>query len=180
MNEVVSGEERAAADAIKAYKQKRGIKPKEEREAAPFRNRYGQETYYPEALHPDRIESQLPSTRPGAKACGNLRSYKGDMYCQGCGKIEGMCEWTFRGMVNRRRRDMAGEGMFSAKMINLEEKATWTLDKPFNHRHVFRASKPIVMEHADSRPIVCETEYQVEQELKRIDKRSVRGPGQDA
>lgn len=139
---------------------------------APYTNRYGQPSYYRDDGTDAPIQSDAIASRTVAAECGN--QIRADVWrCKGCGQPVGRCETCFRQSIHNRQMKLGDPA--SAYCLTLTKRRTLAR-KP----RMYRNSKPIILEHIGPKPIVCQNERQATAELRRLNLRSVRGPGQDA
>lgn len=155
-------------EAIRQLKERKGIKDPVA-PSARFTNRFHQPTPYEDDGSTGPIMSQAPLISVSA-SCGNLE-HRGYWICKGCRKPAGLCRYCLMLSVRQRYHQLhvsgwkciyAGQGKVHARKPNL-----------------YRTSKPIVLDHCDSRPIICKNERQVEWELRQRGFRSQRGPGEN-
>jgi hypothetical protein len=156
-------------EAIRQLKERKGIKDPVKPPAL-FKNRYDQPTPYFDDGSDDPIESQAPLIQVTA-ACGNLE-YHGHWVCKGCGLPEGRCRFCLMRSVRRRYDQLHGSGWKTVLLQPARKVSRRTM--------LYKSSKPIVLEHCDSRPIICRNEAQVNWEINQRGFHCHRGPGQDA
>lgn len=140
---------------------------------APYRNRYGQPSYYRDDGTNAPVESDAVASRTVAADCGNQVYRERAWECKGCGRPVGVCETCFRQSIHNRQMKLADPASRYCLFLTRRRRA---VARP----RLYRNNKPIVLEHIGPKPVVCQNERQVAAELRRHGLRSVRGPGQDA